>query len=36
MDWGMDYKGVAFGAGGFDMQEKPHILFSDIKDLAEV
>lgn len=36
MDWGMDFKRLAFGAGGVNMQEKIHTLSSDIKDLAEI
>lgn len=32
----MDYKRLTFVPGGVDMQEKPCIHFSDIKDLAEV
>lgn len=32
----MDYKRLTFVPGGVNMQENPHIRFSDIKDLAEV
>lgn len=32
----MDYKILAFGAEGVNMQENPILCFFDIKDLAEI